>query len=218
MQERDAESANDHYWFRQYSPRLARWCSADPLGGSVFAPQSLNRYGYVLNDPLNYIDPHGLCEMWCWFLVIPGVGTFNTGRCWFQGDDCGEGSSGTIPQAPSSDAVAAAVNPEEQELYDECVSGAQRQFGNFGTAGANVSLVGAFEAGGGGGLALAFLIFGSGPLAPVVVAGGAVVATLGAISMHHGGQATNNASKLLKNDLDICDKKYPGAYHHRGQR
>ncbi len=34
--------------------------SPDPLAGRLPSPQSLNRYAYVLNDPVNLIDPLGL--------------------------------------------------------------------------------------------------------------------------------------------------------------
>jgi hypothetical protein len=34
--------------------------SADPMRGNVMAPQSLNRFSYVANDPVNLIDPLGL--------------------------------------------------------------------------------------------------------------------------------------------------------------
>ena len=37
--ELDSESNLDHTWFRQYSPALGRWCSADPLGPSLRNPQ-----------------------------------------------------------------------------------------------------------------------------------------------------------------------------------
>ena len=57
--ERDSESGLDHTWFRQYSSTTGRWLSPDPLAGSVLDPQSLNRYAYVLNDPLNLTDPTG---------------------------------------------------------------------------------------------------------------------------------------------------------------
>jgi RHS repeat-associated protein len=59
-QERDAETNQDHFWFRQYSSNVCRWTSPDPLGGSVADPQSLNRYSYVGNNPLNFVDPLGL--------------------------------------------------------------------------------------------------------------------------------------------------------------
>jgi hypothetical protein len=32
----------------------------DPIGGSISSPQSLNRYAYTSNDPVNRVDPLGL--------------------------------------------------------------------------------------------------------------------------------------------------------------
>src|SRR3989442_1539845 len=49
------------FLFREHHPTQGRWISPDPLGGSVFNPQSLNRYAYVLNNPTNLIDLLGLC-------------------------------------------------------------------------------------------------------------------------------------------------------------
>ena len=51
------------YLFRKYDPSAGRWLSPDPLGwGSVNPtdPQSLDRYTYAENQPLNAIDPSGL--------------------------------------------------------------------------------------------------------------------------------------------------------------
>ena len=67
MQERDSQTTTwqdplDPTWFRTYTSGLGRWLSPDPVGGSIFNPQSLNRYAYVLNNPTNFIDPLGL---WC---------------------------------------------------------------------------------------------------------------------------------------------------------
>ncbi|MFQ5684739.1 MAG: peptidoglycan DD-metalloendopeptidase family protein, partial [Candidatus Binatia bacterium] len=42
------------------SSRLGRFMTPDPLAGTIRNPQSLNRYAYVLNDPINLIDPLGL--------------------------------------------------------------------------------------------------------------------------------------------------------------
>src|SRR5205085_5268745 len=63
--ERDAESGSilDYAQFRFYHSAHGRFMSADPLGGSVSNPQSLNRYAYVRNDPINLIDPLGLYPM-----------------------------------------------------------------------------------------------------------------------------------------------------------
>jgi RHS repeat-associated protein len=61
--ERDAETNLDHTQFRQYTSQLARWISPDPAGLAAVDPtdpQSWNRYAYVLNNPLAFIDPLGL--------------------------------------------------------------------------------------------------------------------------------------------------------------
>ncbi|EJB01774.1 RHS repeat-associated core domain protein [Rhizobium leguminosarum bv. trifolii WSM597] len=45
-------------WYRAYGANVGRWLSRDPLG-DVVSP--LNAYEYVNSDPLNMIDPLGLC-------------------------------------------------------------------------------------------------------------------------------------------------------------
>jgi RHS repeat-associated protein len=51
-----------HAQFREYSPGGGRWMSPDPYDGSydLGNPQSLNRYSYLLNNPLGSADPSGL--------------------------------------------------------------------------------------------------------------------------------------------------------------
>jgi RHS repeat-associated protein len=58
-QERDGESGNDYFGARYYWSGAGRWLGADPVLGEMTNPQRLNRYAYVLNDPVNYIDPDG---------------------------------------------------------------------------------------------------------------------------------------------------------------
>jgi len=61
--ERDPETGLDHALFRQYSSSLGRWTTPDPAGQAACSlqdPQSLNRYAYVKNDPLDHVDPSGL--------------------------------------------------------------------------------------------------------------------------------------------------------------
>jgi RHS repeat-associated protein len=61
--ERDSESGSDYFGARYLASSMGRWLSPDPLG-MAFAdptdPQSLNRYAYVLNNPLIFSDPDGL--------------------------------------------------------------------------------------------------------------------------------------------------------------
>jgi RHS repeat-associated protein len=62
----DAESNLTHFLFRQLSTTQGRWTTPDPAGMGTVSPgnpQSWNRYAYVLNSPLNFVDPLGL-ECW----------------------------------------------------------------------------------------------------------------------------------------------------------
>ncbi|MFZ5919187.1 MAG: RHS repeat-associated core domain-containing protein [Chloroflexota bacterium] len=47
------------YHARFYAPALGRFLSADTLVPDPAAPQSFNRYSYVLGNPLKYTDPSG---------------------------------------------------------------------------------------------------------------------------------------------------------------
>lgn len=58
--ERDAESGLDYFGARYNSSSMGRFMSPDPLGGDLTDPQSLNKYSYVLNNPLTNTDPTGL--------------------------------------------------------------------------------------------------------------------------------------------------------------
>jgi RHS repeat-associated protein len=60
--ERDIETALDYARARYFSSVQGRFVSPDPLPASAKAwiPQSWNRYSYVLNHPLELIDPSGM--------------------------------------------------------------------------------------------------------------------------------------------------------------
>lgn len=60
--ERDSETDLDFAEARYFSSKQGRFTSPDPFLGSAepYQPQSWNRYAYVLNNPLLYIDPTGL--------------------------------------------------------------------------------------------------------------------------------------------------------------
>ena len=62
-QNKDTDWLQYDFMFRQYDPKQGRWISPDPAGMSAVNPanpQTWNRYAYVLNNPLSWIDPLGL--------------------------------------------------------------------------------------------------------------------------------------------------------------
>src|SRR3989449_966058 len=61
-QNQDTTSDIYDFLFREHHPTQGRWISPDPLAGSIYNPQSLNRYAYVGNNPTNATDPLGLCD------------------------------------------------------------------------------------------------------------------------------------------------------------
>lgn len=60
--ERDSETGLDYFGARYFASVQGRFASSDPLlsSGTIYDPQSWNRYAYTLNNPLKYIDPFGL--------------------------------------------------------------------------------------------------------------------------------------------------------------
>jgi RHS repeat-associated protein len=44
---------------RWYDPAVGRFLQQDPWLGSLYAPLTLNAYGYCVNDPVNAVDPDG---------------------------------------------------------------------------------------------------------------------------------------------------------------
>jgi RHS repeat-associated protein len=55
---------------RYYSNAYGRFMTVDLKGGYLTNPQSLNRYAYVIGDPVNRNDPRGLCSV-----MISGITT-----------------------------------------------------------------------------------------------------------------------------------------------
>ncbi len=44
---------------RWYDPTVGRFLQQDPWLGSIYAPLTLNAYGYCVNDPIQWADPSG---------------------------------------------------------------------------------------------------------------------------------------------------------------
>ena len=80
---------------RFYEPEMNRFSQKDIVRGSITAPNSLNRYTYVQNDPVNFIDPSG--EK----LMSTLSNAWNSVKNFFTG-----GSSKPAPAAPSKPAAS----------------------------------------------------------------------------------------------------------------
>lgn len=135
--ERDSESGLDNFEKRYYGSSLGRFMSPDPLGGHQGDPQTLNRYAYVRNNPLNLTDPTGL--------------DFNL-TCRRDDGTCHNGLQGTYssPDANGNRTFTATVisNDKNGNLVDQkgnqynaTVSGAGV---SFSQAGSNQSSMGVF--------------------------------------------------------------------------
>ena len=59
----DAESGLLYLRARYYDPSIGRFISADPYLGRMAEPVTQNRYIYVHNNPLLFVDPSGLCSV-----------------------------------------------------------------------------------------------------------------------------------------------------------
>lgn len=58
-QELDADTGLYYYGSRYYAADIGRFISVDPWEGDITAPQTLNKYSYTVNNPVNYTDPTG---------------------------------------------------------------------------------------------------------------------------------------------------------------
>lgn len=67
---RDSETGLDYANARYHQPGMGRFMTPDPYPGSISlaSPGSWNRYAYVGGDPVNRLDPLGLCDV-----IIGGI-------------------------------------------------------------------------------------------------------------------------------------------------
>ena len=76
-QELDGETGLYNYNARIYDPDLGRFMTPDSIVPDPSNPQSLNRYSYVLNNPMNYTDPTGHWsrkKFWSGVEIVAGLG------------------------------------------------------------------------------------------------------------------------------------------------
>lgn len=65
-------SGLDHAMWRRYDRSSGRWVGVDPDNDSLSPdnPQTFNRYAYVGNDPVNFVDPTGLSSELCYDVYL----------------------------------------------------------------------------------------------------------------------------------------------------
>ncbi len=100
------------YGARLFSPYLNRWIQPDTIVPDLANPQSLNRFSYVRNNPLKYIDPSGHREIECepW---EPGCGA--NGR-WLKTPPSAFIGAANHPSIPSHQDIGYSCSPTA--LYD----------------------------------------------------------------------------------------------------
>ncbi len=108
--DRDAETDTDYAVNRQYGQKVGRFMQADPVGGSQADPQTMNRYSYTRNDPINFSDPQGLRLIFGYHsFLVTEYGTFYLGFTALGGGDPG-------PIDVDSDVVQQALKDARQLL------------------------------------------------------------------------------------------------------
>ena len=103
------------YGARHLAQPLGRWIAPDTIVPDPADPQSLNRYGYVLNNPLRYSDPSGHCVFappWDTLVCVLGFTALA-----LKGD-------ATSPSSPPD-------YPKNYSLGNKCTASLSECFGDF---------------------------------------------------------------------------------------
>jgi RHS repeat-associated protein len=115
-QELDGEVGLYNYGARLYDPEIGRFITPDTIIPDPANPQSLNRYSYVLNNPIMYTDPNGRFP-WAAIFIGALIGTVSSG---IQSDwDIGAMLAGGVIGG-----VAGGVGGYMGGLYNGAVGGA----------------------------------------------------------------------------------------------
>jgi len=120
--ERDANGSDDAM-FRRYNRAHARFDQPDPTDDSydLTDPQSLNRYSYTQNDPVNFVDPTSLMSVCFLGLEVRSAETGAPGILYF-GSNCvevGDRWGGYFPpDRPINDGGGGQPRPTLKEVLE----------------------------------------------------------------------------------------------------
>lgn len=92
----------DYMHARFYNPQVGRFLSTDPVDSAIpTSPQSWNKYGYALGNPVNVIDPDGQVPILAF--VAAGV----VGGLIFGAEAASDPESADAPTIKSTDGMKA---------------------------------------------------------------------------------------------------------------
>jgi len=122
-QNQDTTAGLYDFLYREHDPNQARWTSPDPAGLAAVDPsnpQSWNRYAYVLNNPLAFLDPSGLSCITVSRILDDGT-VVNSIADDGDGAGCADASGGAVPPvglAPPQQFDVNANGPDDQGILD----------------------------------------------------------------------------------------------------
>ncbi|MDX3775602.1 RHS repeat-associated core domain-containing protein, partial [Chromatiaceae bacterium AAb-1] len=99
-----------HMGGRIYDAHIGRFLQADPFVQAPGNSQSLNRYSYVLNNPLSYTDPSGYFFSKLWKAVKPIIGVVVVAVVSIYCQACGTYFAGSWYGAATAGAMAGGIN------------------------------------------------------------------------------------------------------------
>jgi len=117
-----------HFNARFYSPKLGRFLSADTIVPSYANPQSLNRFSYVTNNPLRYIDPTGHwevdgCAQNCGNTFVSGCGGAGQQSCGgVSGNSGNSGGDDDVTIDSPGDVVSGQITADELDAIAEGIT------------------------------------------------------------------------------------------------
>ena len=120
--ERDPESGLDYFIARYYASAYGRFTSTDPKGIALrhlLNPQKLNKYSYVLNNPLNLFDPNGMEEVTITFRTFIPQKSVTIAGLIFAGDNRGFSTS---PNASSRTFITVRLETDASKRANPIIS------------------------------------------------------------------------------------------------